>query len=76
MTEESEPGVRITNREIYDKLTVVEMKIDPIPKTIDDHESRLRVIEAAMNRNAWLPVLITAVVTALLIGAAARFLIP
>lgn len=76
MTDDTEPGVRITNRDIYDKLVAVERKVDPLPKQVEDHETRLRAIETAINRNAWLPVLVTAVLTALIVATAVRFLIP
>lgn len=45
MTEDSDPGVRITNRDIYDKLVVVERKVDPLPDRVADHEVRIRAIE-------------------------------
>ena len=38
-------GVRITNREIYEQLLAMDKKLDPLPNTVKDHESRIRALE-------------------------------
>lgn len=38
-------GVTITLATIYDKLLQVERKVDPVPATVQDHETRLRKLE-------------------------------
>lgn len=45
MADETEPGVRITNREIYNTLLEVKGLVDPIPDVVKDHEVRIRAIE-------------------------------
>ena len=34
-----------------------------------DHETRIRDLEKSMNRNAWIPAIITAVITSLIVYA-------
>ena len=48
MADESDPldpGVRITNREIYAVVVGLDKKLDPIPGQVSDHEVRIRAIE-------------------------------
>lgn len=51
MSIESQAGVVITTKDIYDKLIDVEKSVTlmtPQAQTVTDHEARLRVVEAAL----------------------------
>jgi hypothetical protein len=61
---------RITNKQVYDilyelktEVKVMSEKLDNEIKKIEDHELRIRKIEEAVWRSAWLTSLITALVT-------------
>lgn len=41
----NDSSVRITNREIYDTLVLIDRKLEPIPSQVSDHEIRIRAIE-------------------------------
>ena len=40
-----------------------------ILQSSQDHETRIRDLEKSMNRNAWIPAIITAVITSLIVYA-------
>lgn len=48
MADESDPldpGVRITNREIYSAVLQLKDAVNPLPGQVSDHEVRIRAIE-------------------------------
>lgn len=40
-----DPGVRITNREIYNAVLDLKQAVNPLPGQVSDHEIRIRAIE-------------------------------
>lgn len=52
------------------RLTRIESKVEGSI----DHEARIRAIEIALARSAWVPIIITSVLTALLAGGAAKLI--
>lgn len=42
---EREPTVRITLTQVYQKLVDIEARLGDHPKTLDDHEGRIRNLE-------------------------------
>jgi hypothetical protein len=45
-----EPVVKVTLAAIYEKVLDVDRKLDPIPRAVADHETRIRALE----RHMWL----------------------
>lgn len=45
MRADEEPAVKVTLTTIFDKLLDLEIVLNPIPARVDDHETRMRVLE-------------------------------
>lgn len=63
-----EPGITITLEKIYEKLVELELRLGDHPKQLDDHEHRIRNLEARVWGFAGISTLVAAIV-AVLVGA-------
>ena len=55
---------------IDNRLTRIEAKVEGSI----DHEARIRALEIAMAKSAWIPIIITSVLTAVLAGGASKLI--
>jgi hypothetical protein len=67
----SEPSKQPTNQtlllQIVRDIEILKANSIQILESSRDHEARIRELEKQINRNAWIPALITAVITSILI---------
>lgn len=61
-------GVTITLEKIYDKLVELEVRLGDHPKQVDDHEKRIRALEAKVWAASGLVGIISIIITQLLKG--------
>lgn len=76
MTNDNEDNkpVRITQKEIYEKLNNIEREVITLAnleRDVADHETRIRELEKAVWKSSWISGLISAVIT----SAATAFII-
>ena len=72
----TEPTKQPTNQtlllQIVRDIEILKANSIQILESSRDHETRIRELEKQINRNAWMPSLITAVITSLLILAVTK----
>jgi hypothetical protein len=67
MTEPSKPTNQTLLLQIVRDIEILKANSIQILDASRDHENRIRELEKQINRNAWMPALITAVITSVLI---------
>ena len=72
----TEPSKQPTNQtlllQIVRDIEILKANSIQILESSRDHETRIRELEKQINRNAWMPSLITAVITSVLILAVTK----
>lgn len=69
MSEQEAPSIRGELAAVRTELSHVSQKLTEVTTRLSvmgDHESRIRALETAMARSAWLPVIVTSVLMAAL----------
>lgn len=69
MSEIPKPTNQTLLLQIVRDIEILKANSIQILESSRDHENRIRELEKQINRNAWMPALITAVITSLLILA-------
>ncbi len=69
MSEPTKPTNQTLLLQIVRDIEILKANSIQILESSRDHENRIRELEKQINRNAWMPALITAVITSLLILA-------
>lgn len=67
MTEPSKPNNQALLLQIIRDIEILKVNSLQILESSRDHENRIRELEKQSNRSAWIPALITAVFTAVLV---------
>jgi hypothetical protein len=67
MTEPTKPTNQTLLLQIVRDIEILKANSIQILESSRDHENRIRELEKQINRNAWMPALITAVITSVLI---------
>ena len=63
MTEQNKPTNQTLLLQIVRDIEILKANSIQILESSRDHENRIRELEKQINRNAWIPALITAVIT-------------
>ena len=69
MSEQPKPNNTTLLLQIVRDIEILKANSIQILDASRDHENRIRELEKQINRNAWMPALITAVITSLIIVA-------
>lgn len=69
MSEQPKPTNQTLLLQIVRDIEILKANSIQILDASRDHENRIRELEKQLNRNAWMPALITAVVTSLIVLA-------
>lgn len=69
MSEQPKPTNQTLLLQIVRDIEILKANSIQILDASRDHENRIRELEKQINRNAWMPALITAVITSLIIVA-------
>jgi hypothetical protein len=69
VSEPTKPTNQTLLLQIVRDIEILKANSIQILESSRDHENRIRELEKQINRNAWMPALITAVITSLLILA-------
>jgi hypothetical protein len=72
MTEQNKPTNQTLLLQIVRDIEILKANSIQILEASRDHENRIRELEKQINRNAWMPALITAVITSVLILAVTK----
>ena len=72
MSEQPKPTNQTLLLQIVRDIEILKANSIQILEASRDHENRIRELEKQINRNAWMPALITAVVTSVLILAVSK----
>ena len=72
MTEPKQPTNQTLLLQIVRDIEILKANSIQILESSRDHETRIRELEKQINRNAWMPSLITAVITSVLILAVTK----
>lgn len=67
MSEPTKPTNQTLLLQIVRDIEILKAQSMQILEASRDHENRIRELEKQINRNAWMPALITAVITSVLI---------
>ena len=67
MTEPKQPTNQTLLLQIVRDIEILKANSIQILDASRDHESRIRDLEKQMNRNAWIPAVITAVITSVIV---------
>jgi len=67
MTEPKQPSNQSLLLQIVRDIEILKIQSIQILEASKDHENRIRDLEKQLNRNAWVPSLITAVVTSAIV---------
>ena len=67
MTEPKQPTNQTLLLQIVRDIEILKANSIQILESSRDHESRIRDLEKQMNRNAWIPAVITAVLTSVIV---------
>ena len=67
MTEPKQPTNQTLLLQIVRDIEILKANSIQILEASRDHESRIRDLEKQMNRNAWIPAIITAVLTSVIV---------
>ena len=67
MTEPKQPTNQTLLLQIVRDIEILKANSLQILESSRDHESRIRDLEKQMNRNAWIPAVITAVITSVIV---------
>lgn len=67
MTEQPKPTNQTLLLQIVRDIEILKANSIQILDASRDHETRIRDLEKQMNRNAWIPAIITAVLTSLIV---------
>jgi hypothetical protein len=67
MTEPKQPTNQTLLLQIVRDIEILKANSLQILESSRDHESRIRDLEKQMNRNAWIPAVITAVLTSVIV---------
>jgi hypothetical protein len=67
MTEPKQPTNQTLLLQIVRDIEILKANSVQILEASRDHESRIRDLEKQMNRNAWIPAVITAVLTSVIV---------
>jgi hypothetical protein len=72
MSEQPKPTNQTLLLQIVRDIEILKIQGLQILESSRDHENRIRDLEKQLNRNAWIPSLITAVVTSVLVYLISR----
>lgn len=72
MTEQKQPSNQTLLLQIVRDIEILKANSIQILDASRDHENRIRELEKQINRNAWMPALITAVITSGLVLAVTK----
>jgi hypothetical protein len=72
MSEQPKPTNQTLLLQIVRDIEILKANSIQILDASRDHENRIRELEKQINRNAWMPALITAVITSVLILAVTK----
>jgi hypothetical protein len=72
MNEQPKPTNQTLLLQIVRDIEILKANSIQILEASRDHENRIRELEKQINRNAWMPALITAVITSILILAVTK----
>jgi len=72
MSEQPKPTNQTLLLQIVRDIEILKIQSIQILDASRDHENRIRDLEKQLNRNAWIPSLITAVVTSVLVYLISR----
>jgi hypothetical protein len=72
MTEPTKPTNQTLLLQIVRDIEILKANSIQILESSRDHENRIRELEKQINRNAWMPALITAVITSGLVLAVTK----
>jgi hypothetical protein len=72
LSEQPKPTNQTLLLQIVRDIEILKANSIQILEASRDHENRIRELEKQINRNAWMPALITAVVTSVLILAVSK----
>jgi hypothetical protein len=72
MSEPTKPTNQTLLLQIVRDIEILKANSIQILESSKDHENRIRELEKQINRNAWMPALITAVITSVLILAVTK----
>ena len=72
MSEQPKPSNQTLLLQIVRDIEILKANSIQILDASRDHENRIRELEKQINRNAWMPALITAVITSILILAVTK----
>jgi hypothetical protein len=67
MSEQPKPTNQTLLLQIVRDIEILKANSVQILEASRDHESRIRDLEKQMNRNAWIPAVITAVITSVIV---------
>jgi hypothetical protein len=67
MTEPKQPTNQTLLLQIVRDIEILKAQSMQILESSRDHEARIRELEKQINRNAWIPALITAVITSAIV---------
>lgn len=67
MSEQPKPSNQTLLLQIVRDIEILKANSIQILDASRDHESRIRDLEKQMNRNAWIPAVITAVITSVIV---------
>jgi hypothetical protein len=67
MSEQPKPSNQTLLLQIVRDIEILKANSVQILEASRDHESRIRDLEKQMNRNAWIPAVITAVLTSVIV---------
>ena len=67
MSEQPKPSNQTLLLQIVRDIEILKANSIQILESSRDHESRIRDLEKQMNRNAWIPAVITAVLTSVIV---------
>jgi hypothetical protein len=67
MSEQPKPSNQTLLLQIVRDIEILKANSVQILEASRDHESRIRDLEKQMNRNAWIPAVITAVITSVIV---------
>jgi len=72
VSEQPKPTNQTLLLQIVRDIEILKANSIQILESSRDHENRIRELEKQINRNAWMPALITAVITSILILAVTK----
>jgi hypothetical protein len=72
MSDPKQPTNQTLLLQIVRDIEILKANSIQILESSRDHEARIRELEKQINRNAWMPALITAVITSILILAVTK----